>query len=542
MSVVFWGWLFLITFGVAMVWIGLKGMKRTATADDFATARGSYGGLLLGLSYMAVVASGSTFVGIPGLAYAYGFKAGYYPMLYPIGIYLGTMLVARRLKRKGDRLLSFTVPDFLGDLYRSSALRVISALISIFLIYYLMAQVAAAGQMFDVILGVPYKIGIVLAIALVVLYMVTGGAHADIVTDAVQGGMMLFIAVLVIGAFIVGVGVDGFGPGAINAAMPAEMKWDVHIDPEAPTFSSWWALVLLLIAHLGFVSLPHLGNKFFALRSGAHLRTFVIMSSVTGLAVGFMFLGGILGRAMGIEVEKPDAIIPTLFKETLPAWGAALLAVTILAAIVSTADGLLMSISQIFANDLYRKTWVRLRGGDLNSPEVDRRALIVGRVGVVLAGVVATVAVIEPPELLSILLWVGVGGIIASLSGPLFVGLFWRGATAVGAISSMTIAFAVYFAIHLGPQFKLYEGVYPFNKNPFASTGVALIVGFVMMFVLSPLGKPMPAEHLDRLHADETEDEWFLGHHSVHPGETEADTLRHVPEVGGHGGHSPRTH
>ena len=533
MSVVFWGWLFLITFGVVMVWIGLKGMKRTATADDYATARGSYGGLTLGLSYMAVVASGSTFVGIPGLAYAYGFKAGYYPMLYPIGIYLGTMLVARRLKRKGDRLMSFTVPDFLGDLYRSSALRVISAFISIFLIYYLMSQVAAAGQMFDVILGVPYKVGIFLAIALVVVYMVTGGAHADIVTDAIQGAMMLFIAALIIGAFVVGFGVDGVGPSAVNAALPAEMTWDVHTDPEAPTFSSWWALVLLLIAHLGFVTLPHLGNKFFALRSGSQLRTFVIMSSVAGLAVGFMFLGGILGRAMGIEVENPDAIIPTMFKETLPSWGAALLAVAILAAIVSTADGLLMSISQIFANDLYRKTWVRLRGGDPNSPGADRRALLVGRLGVVVAGLVATLAVIEPPELLAILLWVGIGGIIASLTGPLFVGLFWRGATALGAVSSALIAFAVYFTIHLGPQFGLYEGAYPFNKNPFASTGVALIVGFVAMFVLSPLGKPLPAEHLDRLHADETEAEWFGGHRSIHPGETEAGTVGRPTENGG---------
>jgi Na+/proline symporter len=405
-----------------------------------------------------------------------------------------------------------------------------------------MAQLAAAGQMFDVILGVPYKAGIFLAIGLVILYMATGGAHADIVTDAVQGAMMLFITALIIGAFIVGFGVDGFGPGAINAAMPAEMKWDVHLDPEVPTFSSWWALVLLVIAHLGFVSLPHLGNKFFALRSGTQLRSFVILSSVTGLAVGFMFLGGLLGRAMGIEVEKPDAIIPTMFKETLPAWGAALLAVTILAAIVSTADGLLMSISQIFANDLYRKTWVRLRGGDPNSPEVDGRALLVGRAGVVIAGLAATVAVIEPPKLLAILLWVGIGGIIGSLTGPLFVGLFWRGATALGALGSAVIAFAVYFAIHLGPQFGLYEGVFPFNKNPFASTGVALIVGVVLMFVLSPLGTPLPAEHLDRLHADESEDEWFRGHHSVHPGETEADTVRHASEAHGRDEHSPRAH
>ena len=509
MSVAAWGWTFLIAFGLFMVFIGLKGMRRTVTSDDYATARGAYPGWALGLSYMAVVASGSTFMGIPGLAYAYGFKAGYYPMLYPIGIYIGTMLVARRMKRKGDRLSSQTVPDFLGDLYRSTALRVIAGLVSIFLIYYLMSQLAASGLMFDVILGVPYRWGVVMAITLVIAYMVTGGAHADIITDAVQGLFMLAIAVFVIGAFVAAMGLaGGGGPAGVNAALPPEMRWDVHTDPSVPTFSSWWVIVLLLIAHFGFVAQPHLGNKFFALRGGGQTRQFILMSSITGLTVGFLFLGGVLGRAIGIEVESPDRIIPVMFLELLPGWAAAALAIAILSAIISTADGLLMSISQIFANDLYRKTWVRLRGGDLNSPEVDHRALLIGRVGIVLTGAVAAVAVFNPPELLSILLWVGIGGIISALTGPLFVGLFWKKATAFGAISAALIAFGVYFLIHLGPQFGLYEGWYPWNKNPFASTGVCSMLGVALTLALSPFGKRLPDDHIEMLHAQELEHEW----------------------------------
>ena len=509
MSVTAWGWTFLVAFGAFMVFIGLRGMRKTLTSDDYATARGSYPGWVLGLSYMAVVASGSTFMGIPGLAYAYGFKAGYYPMLYPIGIYIGTMLIARRMKRKGDRLGSQTMPDFLGDLYRSSALRVIAALVSIFLIYYLMSQLAASGQMFDVVLGLDYRAGVVLAIVLVIAYMITGGAHADIVTDAVQGFFMLCIAVFVIGAFLVAMGVEGGSSAAdVNAALPAEMRWDVHTDPSVPTFSSWWVLVLLFIAHFGFVTQPHLGNKFFALRGGGQTRQFILLSSITGLTVGFLFLGGVLGRAMGIEVESPDQIIPVMFLELLPGWAAAALAIAILSAIISTADGLLMSISQIFANDLYRKTWVRLRGGDLNSPEVDRRALLVGRAGIVLTGIVAALAVFDPPELLSILLWVGIGGIISSLTGPVFVGLFWKKATAFGAVAAALTSFAFYFAIHLGPQFGLYQGVEPWNANPFAATGVASILGVVLTLLLSPLGKQLPTEHVEALHALETEDEW----------------------------------
>ena len=100
MSHVTWGWIFLSCYALFMVAVGFRGLQKTNSSDDYATARGTYRGWVLGLSYMAVVASGSTFMGIPGLAYADGFKAGYYPMLYPIGIYIGTMVIARRMKRE----------------------------------------------------------------------------------------------------------------------------------------------------------------------------------------------------------------------------------------------------------------------------------------------------------------------------------------------------------------------------------------------------------------------------------------------------------
>lgn len=508
MSVVVWGWTFLAAYLVLMIYLGLVGLRRTGTSDDYATARGTYGGLLLGLSYMAMVASGSTFLGIPGLAYESGFKAGYYPMLYPIGIYLGTMLVARRMKFMGDRLRSQTIPDFLGDVYRSSLLRGIAALISLFLIYYVMAQLAASGQMFETILGIPYQAGVWIAIGVVMVYMIMGGSHSDIISDAIQGLLMLAVTVFIISAFLVGAGVEGWGPSAVNAALPSEMQWSTHTDPADPTFSSWWVIVLLLVAHLGFFTLPHLGNKFFAMRGTAQTRRFVATSSIVGIVVGFLFLGGVLGRAMGIEDIHPDSVIPNLFVQLLPAWTAALLSVAVLSAIISTADGLLMSISQIFANDLYRKTYVPWRGKDPESPQVDRTALLIGRLGVLVAGVVAGIAVYSPPDLLSILLWVGIGGIIATLSGPIFLAVFWRHrVNTFGAITGGLLAFALYFAIHLGPQFGLYGGIYPWNENPFASTAVAGLAGVVLCTLLSVFGRPLPADHLAILDEAESDAE-----------------------------------
>ncbi|KKM10016.1 Na+/proline symporter [Clostridiales bacterium PH28_bin88] len=507
MSVTTFSWIYLVFFTILMLWLGYVGMRKTHTGEDYAVARGSYPWWVMALAYVATTASGSTFMGIPGMAYSMGFKALYYPMIYPIGIYFGSMMLARRTKKMGDRLGSMSIPDYLGDYYQSNLIRVLAALISVFLIYYIMAQLVAAGQMFAVMLGLNYQIAIWVAGLLVVLYMTMGGSHSDILTDAVQGLFMLFIALLVIVFFFTGFGLGGGGAAAVNAKLPEAMQWNVHTDPKNATFYAWWTIVLLFIAHIPFTTLPHLGNKFFALRGTGSTKTFNLATNVLGLTMGAMVFAGLLGKAYGLELKAADQVVPQLLVALTPPWIAAFLSIAILSAIVSTTDGLFMSVSQIFANDLYRKTWVPLTGGDINSPEVNRRALMIGRIGIIIVGIAAILMVRKPPALLSILLWVGIGGIVSAFAGPMFLAAFWSRANRVGALWGMIVSFAFYFWIHLGPQFKLYAGIFPWNKNPFASAGVGAIISLVVTVLVSLATQPMPKEHIQKLWAPPSSDE-----------------------------------
>lgn len=497
-TVATWGWGFLVVYVVLILGLGYLGYRRTQTQDDYATARGGFGFLALALAYAATVASGSTFMGIPGMAYGMGFKAGYYAMIYPIGIYIGMLFVARITKKVGDRFGSQSIPDFLGDRYQSPLLRVLAALVALFLLFYIMSQVTAAGWMFETILGLDYGIGIWVAGALLLLYLTAGGSHADILTDAVQGAIMIGVTLLIVFMFATGWGVEG-GMSGVNAALPSDMGWDSHTDPENPTFANWWVIFLLFIAHIGFTAQPHLGNKFFAIKGTEYMKKFMTVSAVVGIALPLMFLGGVLGRAQGIQIDNPDAIIPMLFVENLPAVLAAFLGVAILSAIISTADGLIIAISQIFANDLYRKTYVPWKGGDPTDERVNQRALWISRISTVFVTIAAVIAVMTPPQYLSILLWVGIGGIIAAYSGPYLVGTFREETSKTAAITAFVVAFGVYFVIHLGPQFGLYEGWYPYNENPFASSGIGFIISCVLTYVISKFTEPLPTSHLNKV-------------------------------------------
>ena len=501
-TVVTWGWGFLLGYVVLIAGLGYIGYRRTNSQDDYATARGGFGFLALAFAYAATVASGSTFLGIPALGYAVGFKAGYYAMIYPIGIYLGVLLVARITKKVGDRFGSQSVPDFLGDRFQSPTIRVLAATIGLFLLFYIMAQITAAGFVFEAILGLEYGVGIWVAGSLLLLYLTAGGSYADILTDAIQGAIMIAITILIVVMFATGWGLEG-GAGAVNAALEPSMQWDVHFSSENATFANWWVILLLFIAHIGFTALPHLGNKFFAIKGNQYMKKFLTISAVIGITLPLMFLGGILAAAQDIQLQNPDAVIPTLFVQNLPPIVAAFLGVAILSAIISTADGIIIAMSQIFANDLYRKTYVPWKGGDPEGDRTDQRALWISRTSTVIITIAAVAAVITPPQFLAILLWVGIGGIIASTGGPYLIGTFWEDTSKTAAITAMVVAFAVYFVIHLGPQAGFYEGWYPYNENPFASSGIGFIVSCVVTVVVSRFTEPLPAGHLNEVFGPE---------------------------------------
>ncbi len=488
--VVIWSWVFLVLFVGLFLAMGFIGMSKTTNADDFAVARSSYGPWVLGLAFVATVASGSTFLGMPGLAYSKGFASLWYPIVYPLGIYLGMLMAAKLVKTMGDRFGNRTIPEFVGARYNSDFLRVGMTVVSFLLLFYITAQLVAAATLFQVMMGLPYIPALIFTAVVLLVYIVMGGSHADILTDAVQGFLMLVIAVGVAVMFFTGFGIDG-GAGAVNEQVSSRNEtagWDTLFLDGDPIYGSAWLIFLMFVAHLPFGILPHLGNKFMALSSASQMRKFAMFSIIAGGILPMMALGGLLGAATIDSEIRPDQVIPVLFTEMFPPIVAAFLAVAIISAVLSTSDGLVVSVSQLLANDLYRKTFAE----DENSEETDRRALLIGRGGVALALIAGVIIAWNPPEFLAVLLWVGVGGIVSGLAGPVLIGSLWRRATKAAAISSFLVGVGCYAVIYLGFM----------TDNPFGSAGYSVIIASIVMVIVTPLTKPLPPEFVAEVFGD----------------------------------------
>ena len=522
MSLVTWSWLFLVIYIGAMLAIGVIGQRRVKHADDFATARGSYGPVFLAFAFAATTASGATFLGGPGLAYSFGFATVWGNFLYPIGVYFGVLISMRLIATSGNRFGNRSIPEYLGDRFQSDGIRVIVSIFSLVLFFYLAGQLVSGLVMFEVMLGMPPIWALIVTSSVLLVYVVLGGAHADILTDGAQGVMMLILAAVVITLFVFGVGVDGGLSGLIDNLKNQDEHLVKPLNVTTPLYHSWWSIACIVVAHLPLGLLPHLGNKLWALKGADQQKSFIKLAFAFGLTLGMLGLAGLLARGVLDDMllqtgANPNQSLPMLFIELFPTWLAALIGVGILAAIMSTADGLVVSSSQIIANDLYRRTLAPYLAPNATPEQQDRIELNIGRVATVVTLVICTVMawfLIE--RNIALIVWIGIGGMMAAFAGPLVLGALWRGVTRSGAYAGLIAGFSTFVVLHMqvidpawfegtGPLHVVMSWLYGEGPNPTSCAAVGEGVGVLTTFFVSKATAALPEDHVEAMFGAEAE-------------------------------------
>ncbi len=513
MDLTAWSWVFLVGYIGMMLAFGILGQRKVANADDFATARNAYGPLFLAFAFAATTASGATFVGFPGIGYNAGMSAIWSVVLYPVGVYLGVLICLRLVSNSGHEFGSRSIPEYLGARYQSDLIRILVSLFSLSLFFYLAGQLVSGIVMFEIMLGVPPAVALGVTALVLLIYVVLGGAHADILTDGVQGFIMVAVGVLVAGMFFTGYGIDGGFFGMLSKLEEQDLNLTKILNPDDVLYHSWWSVVAILLAHIPLGLLPHIGNKLWALKEPKQRMSFIKMAFAFGMILGMLGLGGIMARVILGEGINGNQALALLFIELFPTWMAALLGVGILAAVMSTADGLVVSSSQIVANDLYRLSYLpRFRKG-LSEEEIEKRVLNMSRIATVVIMVLCTALAWSMLDMnVTIIVWIGTGCMMAAFAGPLVLGAVWRGVTKAGAFAGLLsggIVFIITFNAMIDPEWfspgalrYAAEWLVIESPNPWSCAAMGELVSVAVTVVVSKLTQPLPEEHMARLFAE----------------------------------------
>ena len=202
-------------------------------------------------------------------------------------------------------------------------------------------------------------------------------------------------------------------------------------------FAPPYVVSFALLLGLGLACAPHVINNVLAIKDVKYFKWAPLIAFVIYGAVMFLLkFTGFAGLAMVKEgvftlpnvPNAQDFVILYGIQYAMPIlalW--AIFAVIVLAAVMSTTDRLMLTIGAMFSWDIYKKV--------LKPDADDKTVLLLSKIVVVLSAFGTMLIAINPPEMLAILIWMGIGVMLATFAVPLLAGLYWRGATRQGALA-----------------------------------------------------------------------------------------------------------
>lgn len=446
------------------------GSQHTSSLAEYLIAGRGLGGFVIALSFYATFVSTNSFIGQAGKSWDVGL-IWYAKTLVFVGLcYIAWYFVAPRFVEQTRAYDSVTVADYLGTRYNSLAVRrAAAAVIFGASAFYLVAVYKGSAVALEQFLGLPYAWAAVIIFVIVTSYTLAGGFRSVVLTDAVQGLIMVVGAVAMLGVVLFKGG--GLGPmlKSLRSVDPDLVSWHGRL-PLATLFG------LALAGGLKFLVEPRQLSRFYGLRDKAALRLARIVAPLLVLVTYLCLMPlGALAHALipPGAISDSDQVIPYLLG-TADLFGpvlSALFLLVLVSAALSSLDSVLLVGASSVEHDL------------VGSGTDDSVAIRRTRAWVVVLSLVSMLLALNPfGDIVEITAFSG------SLYGACFLptlvlGLYWQRATASGALASLVIGAASVVAWFLAKWW---------GWTAWHEVFVGLAVGTLVYFGVSLATAPAP--------------------------------------------------
>lgn len=456
-------------FGVA--WHAYQKRKTGGFLNEYYVGSRSMGGFVLAMTTVATYVSASSFIGGPGAAYKFGLGWVLLSMIQVPAIWLTLGTLGKKFAMLARQTGSITINDLLFARYQNKVV-VWLACVSLLLAFFgmMVVQFIGAGRLLETTLGLPYEWSIGVFALVIGLYTFIGGFRAVVLTDTVQGLVMLIGTMLLLGATLVATGGMENAMTTLHAIDPRLLTPTGVDDKLSATFMlSFWVLVCF-----GLIGLPHTAVRAMAYKDSRSLHRGILVGTLvmTVLVLG-MHLAGVLARAVVPELDVPDKVIPTLMMTVLPPFVAGIFLAAPMAAIMSSIDSMLIQSSSTLIKDLY----LSIKPDAIHNEAKIKRYSTTLTLGFTV--ILAVVAMLNPPDMLIWLNLLSFGGLEATFLWVLVFGLYYKKANATGAIWSMVAGLTSYVII-------AYFKIALWDLHPVVP---ALVIGLVAFLVGNKVGE-----------------------------------------------------
>ncbi|RMH44349.1 MAG: hypothetical protein D6689_02650 [Deltaproteobacteria bacterium] len=443
-------WGLFAAYLIGTSWLAVLGHRKTRDLRSFAIGRGDMSPWIVGITLAASIASTATFVINPGFVYAHGLSAFIHlGVAAGLGIACGLLLMSRGFRRVGAQTRAITLPQWIGERYGSRGLATLFAAIQLLSVSFVVLILGGVSIVMQKTLGLSNVESLVLVTVFVFGYIFVGGTYAHAYTNTLQGAIMIAVTLVILASALPSLG-DGVGAFASRLAA-IDPNLVRPVNPASPLFGDAFTVYVAgFVVGFALVCQPHIMTKALYVKDDRAVRRYVAVAIAVFALFSSLLLVGLFARADGALPPdiRQDAVMTAYIAQTFPPAVVAVIAVALLAAGMSTLDGILVALSTIAANDLFLGLTERNLLAD-RTPE--QRAAIAHRVSRVILiglGVVAFAIALDPPALLGIFGQVGVYGIVAASTVPILFGVLPTRLSRAGAATAAVVGMGLHFTLY----------------------------------------------------------------------------------------------
>jgi SSS family solute:Na+ symporter len=433
----------IIVYFIAIIAAGTAMGGFTRSTKDFFLAGQRFSAWLIAFSCIATTVGSYSFIKYATAGFNYGISSsmsylndwlwfgfyafGWLPIIYYSGV--------------------ISVPEYFERRFNARCRAVASAVLLLYMVGYIGINLYTLGVALEPIL-LPhiqtvwpwfstFDLVVVIA-AFTSIYVVAGGQTSVILTDLIQGVLLLFLGLTLFG---LGIRYMHAHDAAFWANLPPLWRVPVYKLHEPGNFNSlgiFWQDGVANSAAFWFMN-QGLILRMLSARTARDARKAFTITLFILMPLGTICVSsaGWIGRSMvgaGLLPEgvDPKHIFITVANEVVHTPGFfGLILAALTAALMSTADTLINAVASVSVNDIYRRFWVK--------DKPDRHYLSMARWISILAAIIGVAIVPVYMKFKSI--YVAHGAFTAAITPPLvvpiFLAAFWRKYTAKAAMATM---------------------------------------------------------------------------------------------------------
>ncbi|NQZ21755.1 MAG: sodium/solute symporter [Colwellia sp.] len=414
-------------------WISRSDKKEGANTEDYFLAGKSLPWWAIGASLIASNISAEQIIGMSGSGFVMGMAIASYEWMAAITlIIVGKYLLPIFLKNE-----IFTMPQYLQQRFDH---RVKTTLALFWLLVYVFVNLTAVlwlgGLAIETVAGVDWWYGMLFLASFSIAYSLYGGLKAVAYTDIIQVVLLIFggllLSYLALDAVADGKGIL-VGFGILTDELPGH--FDMILSPDNSQYTNLPG-ISVLVGGMWVMNISYWGFNQYIIQRALAAKN--LQEAQKGIAFAaylkllmplIVVLPGIAAVILYPNLAAADQAYPSMM-ELMPVGIKGLVFAALVAAIVSSLASMTNSISTIFTMDIYRP---------MKPDESQQHYVKVGRITTLVALLIA-LFMAEPLlgkfdqafQYIQEFTGVFTPGIVVIF----LVGMFWKKATSIGALSA----------------------------------------------------------------------------------------------------------